>query len=105
MLGPRLNAAGRIGHADDALSLLMEPHKGEAHNRAHALDAMNRQRQTIEMRVVEDAKAQAEASMGKERKPAVIVAASEGWHPGVVGLGGSAFEGGLSCAEFCPCHQ
>ncbi len=86
MLGPRLNAAGRIGHADDALGLLMESHKGEAHNRARALDDMNRQRQAIEMRVVEDAKAQAEASMGKERKPSVIVTASEGWHPGVVGL-------------------
>ena len=86
MLGPRLNAAGRIGHADEALALLMEPHKGEAHNQARVLDDMNRQRQTIEMRVVEDAKAQAEAAMGKERKPSVIVTASEGWHPGVVGL-------------------
>jgi single-stranded-DNA-specific exonuclease len=86
MLGPRLNAAGRIGHADDALALLIENHKGEAHNQARALDDMNRQRQSIEMRVVEDAKAQAEAAMGKDRKPAVIVTASEGWHPGVVGL-------------------
>ncbi len=86
MLGPRLNAAGRIGHADEALALLMEPHKGEAHNQARVLDDMNRQRQTIEMRVVEDAKAQADAAMGKERKPSVIVTASEGWHPGVVGL-------------------
>jgi single-stranded-DNA-specific exonuclease len=86
MLGPRLNAAGRIGHADEALSLLMEPHKGEAHNQARVLDEMNRQRQSIEMRVVEDAKAQAEASMGKQRNPSVLVTASEGWHPGVVGL-------------------
>jgi single-stranded-DNA-specific exonuclease len=86
MLGPRLNAAGRIGHADEALALLMESHKGEAHNQARVLDDLNRQRQTIEMRVVEDAKAQAEASMGKEHKPSVIITASEGWHPGVVGL-------------------
>jgi single-stranded-DNA-specific exonuclease len=86
MLGPRLNAAGRIGHADEALALLMEANKGAAHNQARLLDDMNRQRQAIEMRVVEDAKAQAEAAMGKERKPAVLVTASEGWHPGVVGL-------------------
>jgi single-stranded-DNA-specific exonuclease len=86
ILGPRLNAAGRIGHADGALALLMEANKGEAHNRARALDDMNRQRQAIEMRVVEDAKVQAEAAMGKERKPSVIVTASENWHPGVVGL-------------------
>jgi single-stranded-DNA-specific exonuclease len=86
MLGPRLNAAGRIGHADEALNLLLETNKGEAHNQARVLDDLNRQRQSIEMRVVEDAKAQAEASMGKEHKPVVIVTASEGWHPGVVGL-------------------
>jgi single-stranded-DNA-specific exonuclease len=86
MLGPRLNAAGRIGHADDALALLMQTDRGEAANRARALDEMNRKRQTIEMRVVEDAKAQADAALGRERKAAVIVTASEGWHPGVVGL-------------------
>jgi single-stranded-DNA-specific exonuclease len=86
MLGPRLNAAGRIGHAEDALGLLMESDKGEAHNCARQLDDMNRLRQNIEMRVVEDAKAQAEAALGKSQKTSVIVAASEGWHPGVVGL-------------------
>ena len=86
MLGPRLNAAGRIGHADDALGLLMETHKGEAHTAPAALDEMNRQRQSIEMRVVEDAKAQAEAAMGKERNrqsssrpPKAGTPASSGW--------------------------
>jgi single-stranded-DNA-specific exonuclease len=86
MLGPRLNAAGRIGHADEALALLMQSDRGEAANAARALDEMNRKRQSIEMRVVEDAKAQADAALGRERKASVIVAASEGWHPGVVGL-------------------
>ena len=87
MLGPRLNAAGRIGHADEALGLLMENDKGEAAQLRPALDDMNRKRQAIEMRVVEDAKVQAEAGeWARNSKPSVIVAASEGWHPGVVGL-------------------
>jgi single-stranded-DNA-specific exonuclease len=86
MLGPRLNAAGRIGHADEALALLMENDKSRAHNAARELDEMNRQRQAIECRVVEEAKAQAEAAMGKDANVSVIVTAAENWHPGVVGL-------------------
>lgn len=86
MIGPRLNAAGRIGHADDALALLMCDDRSEAVNLARNLDDMNRKRQALEMRAVEDAKAQAEASLGKSGKAAAIVVASEAWHPGVVGL-------------------
>lgn len=86
MIGPRLNAAGRIGHADDALALLMCDDRSDAVNLARNLDDMNRKRQALEMRAVEDAKAQAEASLGKSGKAAAIVVASEAWHPGVVGL-------------------
>jgi single-stranded-DNA-specific exonuclease len=86
MIGPRLNAAGRIGHADDALALLQCDDRSEAVNLARKLDDMNRKRQALEMRAVEDAKAQAEASLGKTGKTAAIVVASEAWHPGVVGL-------------------
>jgi len=86
MLGPRLNAAGRVGHADEALALLTATDKGEAANLARNLDDLNRKRQTIEMRAVDEALSQTELSLGKERKPSIIVAAAEGWHPGVVGL-------------------
>ncbi len=86
MLGPRINAAGRVGHADEALALLMCDDRSEAINRARGLDELNRKRQAIEMRAVEDAKAQAEAAMGKDKRPSVVIAASEHWHPGVVGL-------------------
>jgi single-stranded-DNA-specific exonuclease len=86
MLGPRLNAAGRVGHADEAIALLMAQDRGEAMHLAQELDILNRQRQTIEMRVVDEAKAQAERSLGKERNASVIVTAAENWHPGVVGL-------------------
>jgi single-stranded-DNA-specific exonuclease len=86
MLGPRLNAAGRIGHADEALALLLCDDRSRAMNMAKALDDLNRKRQSIEMRVVEEAKSQADRAMGQERNPSVVITASEGWHPGVVGL-------------------
>ena len=89
VLGPRLNAAGRVGHADEALALLTTLDKGEASTLAHQLNDLNRHRQAIELRVVDEAVAQAEASMGKERKPAVLIVAAENWHPGVVGLAAS----------------
>ncbi|NMD07850.1 MAG: single-stranded-DNA-specific exonuclease RecJ, partial [Phyllobacteriaceae bacterium] len=86
MLGPRLNAAGRVGHADEALALLLATDKGDAANLARNLDDLNRKRQAIEMRAVDEAVAQTELSLGREKKPSIIVAAAEGWHPGVVGL-------------------
>lgn len=86
LIGPRLNAAGRIGHARDALELLLCDDRNLALRLARALDDMNRKRQALEMRAVEDAKSQAEASLGTSGTAAVIVVASEAWHPGVVGL-------------------
>ena len=86
VLGPRLNAAGRIGHADDALALLTATDKGEAATLAHKLDEMNRRRQQIELRVVEEAVAQAEAALGQGAAASILIVAGDGWHPGVVGL-------------------
>lgn len=86
MLGPRLNAAGRVGHANDALSLLLATDRGEAMASAQALDQLNKKRQAIELRMVDDAVMQAEASLGREQNTSVIITNSEQWHPGVVGL-------------------
>ncbi len=86
VLGPRLNAAGRVGHADMALELLTTRDKGRANQLAQELELLNRQRQAIELRVVDAAAIQAEASLGKERRGSVLVVANEGWHPGVAGL-------------------
>jgi single-stranded-DNA-specific exonuclease len=86
VLGPRLNAAGRIGQADLALRLLLSRDRSEAGPIAMELERLNRQRQSIELRVVDQAVAQAEAALGKERKGPVIVVAGEAWHPGVLGL-------------------
>ena len=53
LLGPRLNAAGRIGHADLALRTSHHRDKGKANQLAQELEHLNRERQSIEMRVVD----------------------------------------------------
>jgi single-stranded-DNA-specific exonuclease len=86
MLGPRINAGGRIGRADLGARLLMQDDPIEAGRIAAELDRLNRERQTIEVAMVAEAEAEALAGLGLEEKGAVVVTACEGWHPGVVGL-------------------
>jgi single-stranded-DNA-specific exonuclease len=86
MLGPRINAGGRIGRADLGVRLLMCTDPIEAAQIAAELDRLNRERQVIEVATVAQAEAEAHAALGIEEKGAVVVTASEGWHPGVVGL-------------------
>jgi single-stranded-DNA-specific exonuclease len=88
-LGPRLNAAGRVGHADQAFELLVTQDRSRAAALAQELEQLNQRRQAIEMRVVDQALIQAEAELGEARRNPVLVLASEGWHPGVVGLAAS----------------
>jgi single-stranded-DNA-specific exonuclease len=86
MLGPRINAGGRIGRADLGVRLLLEGDVSEAARIATELDRLNSERRLIEQAAEAQAEAEALASLGAEDKGAVIVTASEGWHPGVVGL-------------------
>src|SRR6201995_1872210 len=86
MLGPRINAGGRIGRADLGVRLLLEGDVSEAGRIALELDRLNSERRVIEQAAEAQAEAEALASLGLEDKGAVIVTASEGWHPGVVGL-------------------
>jgi single-stranded-DNA-specific exonuclease len=86
MLGPRINAGGRIGRADLGARLLMQDDPIEAGRIAAELDRLNRERQIIEIAMVAEAEAEALAGLGLEEKGAVVVTACEGWHPGVVGL-------------------
>jgi single-stranded-DNA-specific exonuclease len=86
MLGPRINAGGRIGRADLGVRLLLEGDVSEAARIAAELDRLNSERRLIEQAAEAQAEAEALASLGAEDKGAVIVTASEGWHPGVVGL-------------------
>ena len=82
-LGPRLNAAGRMSRPDEALELLMTRDRDRAVALAHQLDEWNRSRQAAETRVVEEAM---EAIALRGSLAAILVAWSEAWHPGVVGI-------------------
>jgi single-stranded-DNA-specific exonuclease len=86
LLGPRINAGGRIGRADLGVRLLLESDPVEAAKIAAELDRLNQERQAIEQATLAQAEAEAAAALGTEEKGAVVVTAAEGWHPGVVGL-------------------
>ncbi len=86
ILGPRINAGGRIGRADLGVRLLLESDISKAARIAAELDRLNIERRAIEQLAEAEAEAEALASLGLEDKASVIVTASDGWHPGVVGL-------------------
>jgi single-stranded-DNA-specific exonuclease len=86
MIGPRINAGGRIGDAALGARLLSIAEPAEARRIAEELDRLNRERQTLESETLEAAEAQALFSIGPNDPGAVVVVASDGWHPGVVGL-------------------
>ncbi len=86
LLGPRLNAAGRVGHAMAALKLLTTEDRGEANMLAQQLETLNRERQAIELRVLETALFEAERALGQSRSLPVLLVCGENWHPGVLGL-------------------
>jgi single-stranded-DNA-specific exonuclease len=86
LLGPRINAGGRIGRADLGVRLLLETDPIEAAKIAAELDRLNRERQAIEQETLAQAEAEAMAALGIEETGAVVITAAEGWHPGVVGL-------------------
>lgn len=82
LLGPRINAGGRVGRADLGARLLTTDDPAEAAALAVELDRYNEERRVIEAQVLEAAIAQAEA---QGDLPALVVS-GEGWHPGVVGI-------------------
>jgi single-stranded-DNA-specific exonuclease len=86
LLGPRINAGGRIGRADLGARLLMTDDPAEAGAIAAELDRLNRERQAMELVMLAEAEAEALAALGLEEKGAVVVTAAANWHPGVVGL-------------------
>ncbi len=85
ILGPRLNAAGRVGDANDGLRLLLTDDPAEAARLARQLEGMNSERQALDQRMLDEALAQVEAYADPGEHP-VLVLAGDGWHPGVVGI-------------------
>lgn len=88
LIGPRINAGGRIGDAALGARLLLTQDEAEATAIAARLDQLNSERREIEKRMVEEAEAEALAMIGldDDENKSVIVTASQAWHPGVVGL-------------------
>ena len=84
ILGPRVNAGGRVGDAGLGVRLLATDDAAEARYVAERLDACNRERQAIERIVLDAAMEQAEAQ-ARAGAP-LILAAGAGWHPGVIGI-------------------
>lgn len=85
-LGPRLNAAGRLGDAGLALQLLLAESFEEALPLAQALDGLNRERQRELARIMEEAVAQVEASGPLDGDRPILQIEGAGWTAGVVGL-------------------
>jgi single-stranded-DNA-specific exonuclease len=86
LIGPRVNAGGRIGDAALGARLMRESDPAIAARIAQQLDGLNRERQSLEIGMLAEAEAEAMASLGLEEQGAVVVVSGDGWHPGVVGL-------------------
>ena len=84
IIAPRLNAAGRIGHAMQGVELLLSDSEPQSNRIARELEEMNRRRQDIDRATLEEARRRIDAidldnTFG-------IVLAEQGWHPGVIGI-------------------
>ncbi|KUM24900.1 single-stranded-DNA-specific exonuclease RecJ [Mesorhizobium loti] len=86
LIGPRINAGGRIGDAALGSRLLATDDPVEAASIAETLDRLNQERQQMEMEMLAQARAEADAELAGGNGPAIVVTASNSWHPGIVGL-------------------
>jgi single-stranded-DNA-specific exonuclease len=85
ILGPRLNAAGRVADAADGLRLLLSDDVEEASALARRLEGQPVERQALDQRILDEALEQVELVGDLEHESGFVLAA-EGWHPGVVGI-------------------
>ena len=86
LLGPRINAGGRIGDAALGARLLLTEAPEDAAKIAAELDRLNSERRAIEVATVAVAEAEADRAMGETGQGAAIVTGADDWNPGVVGL-------------------
>lgn len=85
ILGPRINAMGRIGSADIALRLLLTDNKVEADRLANIMNTENRNRQKIEAEILEEALSKVEREVNFKEHRLIVLSKAE-WHPGVIGI-------------------
>ncbi|TWG59401.1 single-stranded-DNA-specific exonuclease RecJ [Aminobacter sp. J44] len=86
LLGPRINAGGRIGDAALGSRLLATDDPTDARTISETLDRLNSERQAMEQVMLAEAKNEADAELAAGNGPAVLVTASDRWHAGIVGL-------------------
>jgi single-stranded-DNA-specific exonuclease len=86
LIGPRINAGGRIGDAALGARLLTLHDINEAEAIALELDRLNAERQAMEKLMLEEAEAEVAAELADGAGPAIILTAHDKWHPGIVGL-------------------
>lgn len=86
VLGPRLNAGGRVGDPWLAAKLLASEDREEAIVLAERLHALNDDRKAVEAAILEQASDQAEKILAEDPDCGILIAAGEGWHPGVIGI-------------------
>lgn len=86
LLGPRVNAGGRVGRADLGARLLATDDAADAEDLARQLDALNRERRDIEQAVLDAALVAGEAQIEAWPERPLVCVSGEGWHPGVIGI-------------------
>jgi single-stranded-DNA-specific exonuclease len=86
ILAPRLNAAGRIGDANDGLRLLLTEDPREAAALARELETINARRQELDQRILDEAIELADKILTPGCPDCALVLTAEGWHPGVIGI-------------------
>lgn len=86
LVGPRINAGGRVGDAALGSRLLTMDAGADVDAIAEHLDQLNRERQAMEVEMLAEAEAEVLAAYGDASGTPILVTASSAWHPGVVGL-------------------
>lgn len=86
IIGPRINAGGRIGNAALGAELLTIDDAARAEEIATQLDQLNRERQAMEQVMLQEAESEFMREQGEGDGPPIAITASDDWHPGVVGL-------------------
>nr|WP_070958927.1 single-stranded-DNA-specific exonuclease RecJ [Hyphomonas sp. Mor2] len=86
VLGPRLNAGGRVGDPWLAAKLLATDDRAEAIALAERLHAHNDERKAVESAILEQASVEAQKQIDANPDTGILIAAGEGWHPGVIGI-------------------
>lgn len=99
LLGPRINAGGRIGDQALGARLLTTQTEGDAESIAEELNALNQERQNIEAKQLLEAEVGLQ-SLTLDETPSVIVVAHEGWHPGIVGILAARLKEKFRCPAF-----